>query len=532
MSDIPATDGPWKKYQAAPEGPWSKYQQQPAPKAAPTEAPSGLEAFGTGAKQAVIDTGLGIAQGMSRLRNAIPFLPPTAPEASPQAMDKLVAQQAQDPAFLAAQRAHPYLTTGGQVAGNIAATAPLAFIPGGPLARLGLAGRLGQAGAIGTGAALTQPVQVAPGQTYAGQKAKQGLEGAAGGVAGGALGELVGSTLGNAIAGNNTAVIDRYLTGGYRQAIRPRQLAGKVVGYPQLSMQDNRIITMVDTMNDLAKAGNLELTDAAGNLLPKGSTPKNLWQFSEGVDGAARQLFRQYDLQAQNAGRGGVQIGLLPTVAELRKVAADKTLQDVSPRVATDAAQLADNFERRLFYTPSEMQDAIMHVNRLVQKDMRAQGSSILMPVVQKMRGDLDATITALEGPGYQELKNKYGALVSVRNDVAAAAQRHAKNQPWGKGFANAIEFGQIAYGLMAHSPEAFAGALATEVGKRAVRYLNDPNRAIERLFRQRANPPGALRTGLGQATLSFAPPAGALLGGQAPQAINSDRDLRVSVSQ
>lgn len=35
MSDAPATDGPWKKYQAAPEGPWSKYQQRP--KAAPAE---------------------------------------------------------------------------------------------------------------------------------------------------------------------------------------------------------------------------------------------------------------------------------------------------------------------------------------------------------------------------------------------------------------------------------------------------------------------------------------------------------------
>lgn len=393
--------------------------------------------------------------------------------------------------------------------GNIASPVTVgAGLAAGAAAPASVAGRLGASAALGAVTGASEPVT---GGNFAAEKAKQTGLGAVAGTAGGALGELVSSTLGKALAGNNTAAIDRYLTGSYKQTVRPGRMPG-VVGSPQLKMQDNRILSAVDTMTNLAKSGQLQLTDEAGQLLPQGTLPRTLRQFSEGIDDAKRTVFQQYDQMAHQTGQQGIQIGLMPIVNQLRQIASGRVTKDVSPALAKDATQIADNFEARLFYTPSEMQDAISLLNREVTKDIKATGFSPIKPVVDSMRQALDNTISSLQGPGYQALKTQYGALRSIEKDVANAAQSEAKKHPWGASLANFASAEEFLRGAATGDVKAIGTSVAIQAAKGYMRWLNNPNRAIAKLFQQRANPPGALRRGA-SAALEYSYAPGAILG-------------------
>jgi hypothetical protein len=80
--------------------------------------------------------------------------------------------------------AHPVAAGAGNIAGNVAATAPLALVAP-ELAGAGLATRVGAGAALGAASnALTPVTDLAPGQTFAGEKAKQiGLGAVTGGIA-------------------------------------------------------------------------------------------------------------------------------------------------------------------------------------------------------------------------------------------------------------------------------------------------------------------------------------------------------------
>lgn len=503
---------------------------------APTEEPGMLKSLASGAMHGLGDMLYGGAQIGARMGEAqqTPFGPELQPGAT-QRVDQATQQREAAFAGSKAATANPISSGIGRALGNIAATAPLMAIPGvGPaMAGPGMLGRLGVAGGLGAATGALQPAVVQPGGSFGAAKAKQAAEGAVGGLAGGALGEAVGSTLGKAIAGNSVQAIEKFMNETFRRVVKPTRIGRWSA--PQMTAQDRNIVTAIDQI--IENKGQIQLTDAMGEQLPLGSTPRSLRQFAEAIDQAKQNIFNRYDALAQSAGQTGVKVGVLPAAQQLRQIADQAGMREVPAMsgVRNQMLQLAQNLENKLFLSPSDTQDLIKTLNRLIAPEMRTFGHSPAAPVIKTLRQGLDTAIEAAVGPGaeYQILKNRYGALRDIEKDVGGAVAREANKISGGLigQFLDAGSAVELLHGVLTLSPEQLIRAGGTRAAKAALKHVNDPNRAISRIFERRQQPTtGPMRGWLGGGVSMYAPPFGGLLGGSAASQPTTRRDLRPSV--
>jgi hypothetical protein len=429
----------------------------------------------------------------------------------PPDMDQLVKQREQVYGQSPAVRAHPIASGVGRLGGEMAATAPLALVPGGTAT---LPGRLGMGAATGAFAAAAQPVA---GGNFAAEKLKQAGLGAAGGLAGGALGEAVGSSLGKAIAGDTPQAIDAALNKSFRQAVKPG--IGGRTNISQLGAQDRRILSAVDSI--IAEKPHLALTDAYGNQI-QGQLPRTLRQFSEAIEQTKSTLFRSYNQMATAAGTQGAMVDLSPAIQELQKISGTPAVRDFYPRVAADANQLAQNLAARRAYTTEEAQDAIQAINRSLTPFYKnptqetVNHAAVMAPVVRLLREGLDQAVERFQGPGYQNLKLRYGALRDIEKDIASAVHRDANKRGLTDVFWDIPASEEALRGILTLNPAALARAGTIKMAQAGMRYINSPNRAISRLFERRmaSAPSGPLRQTIGGGIQSVAPGVGALGGG------------------
>jgi len=109
------------------------------------------------------------------------------------------------------------------------------------------------------------------------------------------------------------------------------------------------------------------------------------------------------------------------------------------------------------------------------------------------LRKQLDEGIENAVGPGWQELRDKYGALSSIEKDVTKAVERLA-NRPSGTlgRIGNFLSSREFAHSLLTLNPAGMARAMGTKGAVELHKLLNDPNRMIEQMFKQRMAPPRA----------------------------------------
>ena len=449
------------------------------------------------------------------------------PAARAQAIDQAAQQREQRYQQDPQRMAHPWASGIGRVGGNVAATAPLMAMPGGAAT---IPGRLGMSAVAGGLAGMTQPVT--GGGNFWAEKAKQGVGGAVGGAAGGALGEIVGSTLGKAIAGNTTQAIDQALTKSFRRAVKPGRAGQQNAS--QLGVQDHRILTAVDGIID--QKPNLKLTDEAGNTIT-GQLPRSLRQFSEAIDQTKKAIFQSFDQMAKAAGQQGAVVDLAPISAMLRKTAASPEVVDFHPNLAADANRLADSLDARGSYGAEEAQDVIQNLNKTLAGFFRNPTSesvthaTLLAPVSRMLREGIDQAIERLQGPGYQALRLRYGALRSVEKDVAGAVQREANKLPGGMGsvFSDLAASEEAIRGVLTLNTAALGRAATIKAAQEAMRYINNPNRAIQRLFARRESfaPSGAVRQTVGSWVAPLSVSGLASAGGAAASHITGQRRAR-----
>lgn len=397
---------------------------------------------------------------------------------------------------------------------------------------LPLAARLGTYAAGGAASSLTSP-ETEEGAFELGPLAARGALGAAGGAVGGAAGEVAGSLLSRAIAGNAPRLADQALTDLYRSTVKPSRVGRGTA--PRLAAQDQQIIDAVDAI--VANQPALQLTMPNGTVA-QGGLPRTLRQFSEALDQTKAAAFREYDGMMRQAGTQGAQVDLAPVVTRLNAIARSPDVVDLHPDLGGYATDLAQRMLARRFYTPSEAQAVIQSINRTLDGFYQnpthesVTRHAILAPVAAELRDGLDTAIAnSPVGPGYQQMRNLYGAARAAEKDVTAAANREA-NKIGGGGlagmFMNMAAGEEILRGVLHLNP----GAVATGIGLKAARAwhkrANDPNAAIARLFSGRAGPQGG-RAVLGPPIQGAATGAGAVSGGEGGEAV--ERALRPSVA-
>lgn len=186
-----------------------------------------------------------------------------------------------------------------------------------------------------------------------------------------------------------------------------------------------------------------------------------------------------------------VVVDMQPFARRLASAARERELMRFHGGDAVKINSLAEDLANQRSMTLGETQDFITRMNKEMRTYYNTQRGALgdaLAPILRDMREALDKRIESITEPGYQGLKNQYGALKSVEREVARAVENTAKLLPGGLSgqVANLISGGELLFSLS--HPAYLAKAIGTKGAQLLMAKLRDPNRAIARIFAQRAS--------------------------------------------
>lgn len=238
----------------------------------------------------------------------------------------------------------------------------------------------------------------------------------------------------------------------------------------------------------IANKGKLKFVNEAGEEVA-GELPKNLRQFSQAIDQVKGDVFTRYDAMAKGAGSAGATIDASGVSGKLAATAKSKVLSSANPKAARYAEERASDFAGKTF-TAQEAQEAISVLNKKLDAFYKAPSYDMASEaaidefIARQLRASLDQKIEGAFGPGYQTLKNEYGALKSIEREVSHRAVVDARKNIKGLFDITDVATGaELARALMTMNPVSLARAGAMDAIKRWIKFRNDPNHIVKGMF-------------------------------------------------
>lgn len=279
-----------------------------------------------------------------------------------------------------------------------------------------------------------------------------------------------------------------------------------------LSGYNDNVVIAVKTIK--ANKDKLNFTDETGEVL-SGQTPKNISQLNDAVEQTKKTIFTQYDALTKKAGTQGMMVDVTPISNELDTIIGNKSLSITNP----SAVQYAQNLKERLAtigkIDAQTAQDVVQNYNKSLEAFYRnptydnASHAAIDSVIANNMRKALDDGISGLTGAEYQVLKNQYGALKAIERDVIKASLKEARKNAKGLiDFTDILSGGQVVSGIASLNPAMVASGVTQKAIATFYKFINDPNRAISKMFDAADMPVGGLVKKMSKSPKGFINPA------------------------
>ena len=288
-----------------------------------------------------------------------------------------------------------------------------------------------------------------------------------------------------------TDKLDKAIQTGVTKGIKPT-----VIGKPSY----DKLTNFYDKANQAVKViaenrEKLNLVDENGEALHH---PRSAAEMAQAIDQTEKVIYDKYHAMATAAGDAGSEFDAEPILKELDKIAADpeEALPMGDPRLKYNpqtrayANDLKSEIMELHGASPEIIEARIADLNnslkgfydgRVTKAKAQIDGS-----VAKLMRQQLDNNITSAVGEGYQDLKNQYGALKTVENEVAKRALVNARKA--NKGVADLTDIftgGDLVAGTLSGNPALIAKGLFGRGIKEVYKSLNNPDRYIEKMFKK-----------------------------------------------
>lgn len=288
------------------------------------------------------------------------------------------------------------------------------------------------------------------------------------------------------VTARSEQAIEKNIIYQYEKGVKPN-LPGKTTTAQQARYKE-QVVEGVQTINK--NKANLQYVDDTGELV-KGQSPQSVQQLNDSIAQTKKVVFEQYNAEAVKAGEAGLRVSTRPIADELDTIINNKSLQLSNP----SAIKYAEAFKARLqaaeTLDPIAMQDFIQNLNQSLQAFYRnptygtATRAQIDALIANKARLALDEGVNSFTGSQYQPLRNQYSALKAMERDVAKAALREARKNIKGLiDYSDILSGGQVVNGILSLNPATIGQGLAQKAIAEFYKFLNDPNRAIQRMFK------------------------------------------------
>lgn len=414
----------------------------------------------------------GIATGTKqRLAEAGEYLGVTSPET----IEGLRQEAREQEEVFAPLREESTAARVGEVIGE---AAPLALIPAGPTGTL--AKTIASGAAAGGVTGLVQPT------TEEGEVLGNITKGAVVGAGVSILPVATAATIKKIIPKSLEIRLSNLVKRGIGKGIRPSfSDAGKTSA--QQKAYYDKAQDAVESI--VLNKNNLAFTDDAGHVV-KSKLPSSLGEFSDAIHQTKTNLFHMYDYLAQKAGRGGAKVNLNTISDELEKITKSKVLNTERPEIINYINTKISAYKKAGGYTATEAQEAISVLNDSLKSFYKnpsydtASKAYVDALIANKLRDSLDDVIGKTAGAGYQVLKNRYGALKAIENDVARRTLVDARKNIKGLvDFSDIHSSGAVIHGLTSMNPATLASGATMKSMSAWLKWINDPNRIVKDMF-------------------------------------------------
>jgi hypothetical protein len=281
--------------------------------------------------------------------------------------------------------------------------------------------------------------------------------------------------------------IEHTVETGMNRGATPSSAGVKTLG--QVKKYTKRATEAVQDI--IEKKNTIQLIDKEGNPKPQGSLPETVHEFSQAIDQGKKQVFAEFDAMKKAAGEEGAFAETVSAAKELRSFGNNPVIVDNYPSLAQEALRRAEALEQRGAYSVDLAQEAIANGNAKLEGFYKnpsfeqATSAAIEQIVVNNLRKSLDTAITKEKGPGYQNLKNKYGAYKTIEKDVLRKSLADAKSHKYGLfDFANILTAAEAVSAIATFNPVSAGKVGMMQAAKSYMKWRNSPNTAVSQMFK------------------------------------------------
>lgn len=217
--------------------------------------------------------------------------------------------------------------------------------------------------------------------------------------------------------------------------------------------------------------------------------PENVEQFSKNIRQAKKDIWSEATAMAEAAGDKGATTSIVPLRSEMEAVVTAKNV----PKSAKDAAQkvlneIADYTDE---ITPVQAEELIAHFNSRSTPFWNDPNPNKLDDALfnkraaSNLRKTTDKAIESYEGPGWEDLRKRYGAQTAIEKAVSNRANVAARQNV--KGFfdlTDVFSTGEFIAGIASMSPSLMAKAIAMRGAKAYIKSQNDVNNIVRKMFK------------------------------------------------
>lgn len=222
----------------------------------------------------------------------------------------------------------------------------------------------------------------------------------------------------------------------------------------------------------------------------------NIEDFANAIEQTKKEIYKQYHEMSTSAGNQGVGVDLSPVYKKVESFAqkpgevlgkGDKR-KGYSKGLRKHAYNRLKELEELQGEAPEIIEQRIAELNNSLDGYFKGtttkDKASIDAAIAKELREALDNSIESAMGEGYQDLKNKYGALTAIEKDVnhrATIVARKANKNVFD--LVDPFSLSNTAQGVLTLNPIQIAKGVAQFGIKEYYKHLNDPNRYIKALF-------------------------------------------------
>ena len=303
--------------------------------------------------------------------------------------------------------------------------------------------------------------------------------------------------------------LDKTIETGINKGLKPTVVGKKTLPrYEQFFDNANEAVKTIAANKD-----KINILDENGE---KVLHPRTASEMAQAVDQAKNVIYKQYHDLAVQAGDNGAQFNAQPVIDELTKFASADN-KKLPPQTRKYAEELIAEISELHGQTPDVIEERIKDLNSSLAGFYEGRTNKAIAridaSVAQKMREELDNNILNSAGEGYQELKNKYGALKSIEKEVNHRAIVNARKANKGVlDMTDVFTGGDLAAGVLTMNPALIAKGAVGRGIKEVWSAMNNPENKIRDMFKKvySASDKGALNqyklSSLGRPMLGASP--------------------------